>query len=78
MSMLKLPVLIDFQQKAGELVLSIASCLTIILENALNWCREKCGYCNFDNHCNVSPTDLHAFLGVKNFTNVVRMCAECL
>jgi hypothetical protein len=37
MSLLKLPLLVDHQQKAGELSLSITYCHTIIiLENALN------------------------------------------
>jgi hypothetical protein len=37
MSVLKLPLLVDLQQKVGELVLSIISCPTvIILENTLN------------------------------------------
>jgi hypothetical protein len=32
-------LLVDLQQKVGELVLSISSCLSIItLENALNYC----------------------------------------
>jgi hypothetical protein len=36
MSVLKLPLLVDLQQKVGELVLSMTSCPTIIvLENAL-------------------------------------------
>jgi hypothetical protein len=35
--MLKLPLLVDLQQKVGELVLYITSCPSvIILENALN------------------------------------------
>jgi hypothetical protein len=37
MSVLKLPLLVDLQQKVGELVLSTTSCpLNIILENTLN------------------------------------------
>jgi hypothetical protein len=37
MSVLKLPLLFHLQQKIGELVLSISSCLYItILENTLN------------------------------------------
>jgi hypothetical protein len=37
MSVLKLPLLVDLQQKVGELVLSIIYCpSTIILENTLN------------------------------------------
>jgi hypothetical protein len=35
---LKLPLLVDFEQKVGELVFSTASCPSIIiLENALNY-----------------------------------------
>jgi hypothetical protein len=42
MSVLKLPLLVDLQQKVGELVLSVTSCPTIIiLENAYNLCIEK-------------------------------------
>jgi hypothetical protein len=41
MSVLKLPLLVDLQQKAGELVLSITSCITVTLENALNQCIEE-------------------------------------
>jgi hypothetical protein len=37
MSMLKLPLLVDLQQKVGELVLPITSCPPIIIfENILN------------------------------------------
>jgi hypothetical protein len=37
MSLLKLPSLVDLQQEAGEFVLSITSCPSIIvLENTLN------------------------------------------
>jgi hypothetical protein len=36
MSALNLPLLVDIQQKESELVLSITSCPTVILENALN------------------------------------------
>jgi hypothetical protein len=42
MSVLKLPLLIDLQQKAGKLVVSITSCPSIIiLENTLKKCVEK-------------------------------------
>jgi hypothetical protein len=42
MSVFKLPLLVDLQQKIGELDLSITSCPTIIiLENALNSSVEK-------------------------------------
>jgi hypothetical protein len=37
MSVLELPMLVDLQQKLGELVISITSCTSIItLENTLN------------------------------------------
>jgi hypothetical protein len=69
MSLLKLPLLVDFQQKVGELVLSITSCPTIIiLQNTLNYCIENRGYGNFDDRYNVSPIHLHAILDVGNFT----------
>jgi hypothetical protein len=42
MSVLKLPLLVDLQQKVGALVISITPCPTIMsLENTLNWCTEK-------------------------------------
>jgi hypothetical protein len=42
MSVLKLPLLVDLQQKVGKLVLSINACPSInILENTWNWCIEK-------------------------------------
>jgi hypothetical protein len=41
MSVPKLPLLVDLQQKVHELVLSITSCPTIIIfeKNALNYCK---------------------------------------
>jgi hypothetical protein len=63
MSVLKLPLLVDLQQKVGELVLYTTSCPSNnISYNSLNECIEKRGYGNF----NVSPAHLHAFLGVGN------------
>jgi hypothetical protein len=42
MSVLKLPLLVDLQQKVGELVISITSCPSIIiLENTLNQFIKK-------------------------------------
>jgi hypothetical protein len=42
MPMLKLALLVDFQQNLGELVPSKTSChKIIILENTLNYCAEK-------------------------------------
>jgi hypothetical protein len=79
MSVLKLPLLVDLQQKVGELVLSITCCPSIIiLGNILNQHIEKCGCVNFNHQYNVSPIHLHAFLGVGNFTKVVRVCASRL
>jgi hypothetical protein len=55
MSVLKLPLLVDPQQKVGELILSITSCPTIIiLENSLNYIVQKCGYGNFNHRYNFS------------------------
>jgi hypothetical protein len=75
MSALKLPLLVDLQQKARELVLSITS-LIIILENSLCVYRKKCDYGKYDHRYNVSSIHLHALLGVRNFTKVVRVCAD--
>jgi hypothetical protein len=42
MSVIKLPLFAELQQKIGELFLSITSCPTIIvLDNALNKCIDK-------------------------------------
>jgi xanthine/uracil permease len=42
MSVIKLPLLVDLQQKVRKIVISITSCHTIIiLENTLNQCMEK-------------------------------------
>jgi hypothetical protein len=65
MSVLKLPLLVDLQQKTGELVPSMTSCPSInISENTLDQCIGKCGYGNFNHRCNVSPIHLHALLAV--------------
>jgi hypothetical protein len=66
----KLPLLADLRQKVGELVLPITSSPLII--------KLTCGYCNFNHRYNVSPIQLHALLGVGNFTKVVRVCADRL
>jgi hypothetical protein len=65
MSVLKLRLLVDIQQKVCELVLSIISCPSIIIleKNILNYCIEKCDYGNFNYCYNVSPIHLHALLG---------------
>jgi len=81
MSVLKLPLLVDLQQKVGELVLSITSCLSvIILENTVLKIsvQKKCDYGNFDYRYNVSPIHLYALLVVGNFTKVVLVCANRL
>jgi hypothetical protein len=79
MSVLKLPLLVDLQQKVGKLVLSITSCpIIIILENAVNQCIEEWSYGNFKHCYSVSPVHLHALFGVGNFTKVVRVCADRL
>jgi hypothetical protein len=57
MYVLKLPLLVGLQLKVRELVVSKTSCpIIIILENALNWCTEKCGYGNFNHQYNVFPS----------------------
>jgi hypothetical protein len=80
MSVLKLPLLVDLQQKVGKLVLSITSCASvIILENTLNECIEK-------NVVMLTLTTgimfLHFMcmhnLGMGNFTKVVHVCTDCL
>jgi hypothetical protein len=50
----------------------------IILKNTLNLSIEKCGYGKFNQWYTVSPIHLRAILGVENFTNLVRVCADCL
>jgi hypothetical protein len=76
MSVLKLPLLVDLQQKVGELVLSITCPTVIILENTLNQYIEKCGYCNSDNRRTIKFFLFN--LGMGNFTKVVRVCANSL
>jgi hypothetical protein len=45
----KLPLLVDLQQKLGPLVFPVTSCPTIIILNhTLNEFVEKCGFGNFD------------------------------
>jgi hypothetical protein len=42
MSVLKLPLLVNLQQKVGEIVLTITFCTSLtILQNILNKCVEK-------------------------------------
>jgi hypothetical protein len=42
MSIIKLPLLVDLQEKAGKLVISITFCPSvIILENALSKCKKN-------------------------------------
>jgi hypothetical protein len=56
MFVLKMPLLVDLQQKVDEFVPSITSRpSTVILENTLHWCMEKCCYGNFKHRYNVSP-----------------------
>jgi hypothetical protein len=50
--MLKLPVLVDLQQKGELVIFVIFSTSIIILENTLNWCIEKSGYGNFNHRYN--------------------------
>jgi hypothetical protein len=75
MAVLKLHLLIDLQQKVGELALSITSCPSvIILENVLHQCIEKCGYGNFNQWYNVCTIHLHA-LWVWEVLRRWSMCA---
>jgi hypothetical protein len=80
MSGLILGLLVDFQQKIGELVLSITSCpTTITLEDVLHLCLVLCMVYGNLNHCrNVSRVHLHALFGVGNFTNMVCVCSKRL
>jgi hypothetical protein len=78
MSVLTMPLLLIDKLKAGELALSVTSCpLIIILENTLV-SRKKIWYGNFNRRYNVSPTHLHAYLGVGNFTKLVHVGADRL
>jgi hypothetical protein len=83
--MLKLPLLVDVQQKVGELVISITSWPSIIiLENTYISVQKMCGYGNCDHRYNVSPVHLHALLGMGNFmkgglcVGANCLCAESL
>jgi hypothetical protein len=46
------------------------------LFNEILQCLEKYGYDKFNHYYNVSLILLRAFLGVGNFTKVVRACAD--
>jgi uncharacterized membrane protein YphA (DoxX/SURF4 family) len=60
MALIKLFLLVDLQQKVGELVLSITSCFTIIiLRSTLNYSTEKIDYGNFDHHMIILFTCMH-------------------
>jgi hypothetical protein len=72
MSALKLPLLVDLQQKIGKLFFSVTSCPSVlILENKSVY--KKCDYGNLNHWYNVSPIHLHVLSGVGNFTKVVRV-----
>jgi hypothetical protein len=77
-SVLKLPLLVDLQQKVGELVPSIAYCLTIILESVWISVYNKCVYGNFNYQYNVFPIPVQALLCVRNLSKVVCVCVNCL
>jgi hypothetical protein len=62
MSVLKLPLFVH-QQWVGKLVLSIASCPSIIERILLISVQKEWGYGNFNQQHNVSPSHLHALLG---------------
>jgi hypothetical protein len=65
MSVLKLNLLFDLQQKVGELVISINSCPAVIIKkNAWVSVRKKCGYVDFNHLYYASPIHLYAHLGV--------------
>jgi hypothetical protein len=75
---LKLPLLVDLQQKVGKLVLSITFCpSTIILENTLDQCIVKY-YGKFNHRYDVSPIHLRAPLELRNFRKAIRACADRL
>jgi hypothetical protein len=60
MSVLKLPLLVDHQQKVCERVLSLTSCPSIvILEKTLNYFTEKCSYVNVNHRYCVFPIHSH-------------------
>jgi hypothetical protein len=40
--------------------------------------RKKYGYCKFNHQYNICPIHLQTLLGVRNFTKVVRVCADRL
>jgi hypothetical protein len=79
MFVLKLPLLAHIQQLS---VRSSSSHNFLSYYHYFTKCfklvHRKRGYGNFDHQYNVSPNLLHALFGVRNFTKVVRMCANCL
>jgi hypothetical protein len=77
MSVLKLPVLVDLEQKVRESLGNLFS-FNHYFRKHLNYSIEKnVTYGNSDHRYNVSPVHLHE-LGVRNFTKVVRVCADGL
>jgi hypothetical protein len=78
MSVLKLPSLVYLQKKVRRLVISIASCPSIIiLENISNQCIEK-NVVMVTLNAGIYPTQLHALLCGDNFSKAIRICADRL
>jgi hypothetical protein len=78
MSMMKLALLVDFQQEVCKLVLPNFLVCSHYFRKCFKLIWGKRGYANFDYRCNVSPIHLPAILGVGNFTKVVHVWADRL
>jgi hypothetical protein len=75
MSVPRLPLVADFQQKLDN-----SSYHNLFFNHYFTKYfkllhRKESGYGNFNHVCNVSPIHLHTLLGVGNFTKVARVCA---
>jgi hypothetical protein len=79
MSVLKLPLLVDLQQKEGELVLSITSCPSvIILENALKLMYKNVVILTFTTGIMFLLFTCVHFWWWEFYEGVVRVCADRL
>jgi hypothetical protein len=78
MSVLKLPLLVDLQQKVGKPVLSIIPCPSIIayFRKYFKLVYKTCGHSKFNHWYNVSHIHSHALSGVGSSKEVVRVYAD--
>lgn len=78
MSVQKLPLMVNLQQKVRELILSITSYLSNLVIKYFKLVYKNCGYGKFIHRYYLSPIHLHIFWGMANFTEGVLLCADLL